>query len=117
MTTTCALPRKRVRRLGWPGTLVVATWLGAAATLLVLGCWLFGLRFELDLAPTHSLEISERVMRVFLWPTPRTSGDPDCWTLPLWLPLVALALPTVLAWALQHFLSTRKASSPGARRG
>ena len=107
MTTTCALPRPRARRLGWPGLAGIAAWLGTALTLLLLAAWVLGLRFELDLAATHSLEISERVLRVHLWPTPRASGDPDTWTLPLWLPLVALALPTALAWGLARGAARR----------
>lgn len=91
-----------------------AKWACALLMLSILACWAFAPSFGVDLAESHSLQIAERSLRIFLWPSPRSAGDPDCWTIPLWFPAALIAPPTLLAWWLDRRAAHRDRARDGA---
>jgi hypothetical protein len=101
--------RSRTRRmLKWAATVV---------TVLLLVAWLFAIRLSVDVTQGYSIRLTgQGEIQVLLWGTLRSEPEPDshphqpdCYTFPLWLPFVLLAIPTAVLW----FVDRRRRTRPG----
>lgn len=78
-------------------------WTCTAAAVLVLLGRMVPARFEIDLTEGYSFRVQDGCLSVRMWPTPREQDlhhpiGPDTYTLPLWLPLVVLAVAAGILW-------------------
>ncbi len=77
-------------------------WSCAVATGLFLAAWAFSANFSFDISSQYSFQIEDHNLRLLLWPTPRASGQPDCYTIPIWIPLIAATVLTGCLWLLDR---------------
>jgi hypothetical protein len=72
----------------------VLKWVGAVLTVLLLVAWVSAIRLSVDVTQAYSIRLTgQGEVQVLLWGTLRVEPEPDdyphqpdCCTLPLWLP-------------------------------